>query len=127
MSKPSDFVRTDVHVSHALVTTCTRSESTNGEDVKRRIQGIMSAIYTAKLEFLGMVQDLADEAIGLAMVEKVAGFPSDEEVIQSDAYKIIRQGVDQANNGLDGVKAGIDIAFRAFGMSRARETGVPHA
>ena len=52
----------------------------------------------------------------LRMVEKVAGFPSDEEVIQSDAYKIIRQGIEQANNGLDGVKAGIDIAFRAFGM-----------
>ena len=127
MSKPSDFVRTDVHVSHALVTTCTRSESTNGEDVKRRVQAIMSAIYTAKLEFLGMVQDLADEAIGLAMVEKGAGFPTDEEMLQCDAYKLIRQGIDQANNGLDGVRAGIDIAFRAFGMSMTRETGVHHA
>jgi len=74
-----------------------------------------------KLEFLGTVQDLADEAMGLAKVERSGRFPSDEQWLQDAAYQIIRQGVDQANNGLDGVKAGIEIALRAFCLARKGE------
>ncbi len=81
----------------------------------------MADIYQAKLQFLGTVQDLADEAMGLALVEKSKGFPSDEQRLQDAAYRIIRQGVDHASNGLDGVKAGIEIALRAFCMAREGE------
>jgi hypothetical protein len=33
-------------------------------------------------------------------------------------YRVILQGIDHANNGLDGVKAGIEIALRAFSLAR---------
>lgn len=121
MAKPSDFIRAGVPVSHALVATSKRPEGMNDAQVKRRLQEIMGMIYTAKLEFLGTVQDLADEAMGLALVEKSKGFPTDEERLQDAAYRIIRQGVDHASNGLDGVKAGIEIALRAFCMDREGE------
>ena len=54
----------------------------------------------------------------LALVEKVKGDPSDEEMLQCEAYKLIRQGIEQANTGLDSARTGIDIAGRAFRMSR---------
>jgi hypothetical protein len=106
MPKASDFTRAGFTVPHALVLSC------------KRLQEIAHAIYHAKLEFLGMVDDLAQEAMGLALVEKVKGSPSDEEMLQCDAFKLIRQGVEQANTGLDGVRTGIDIAGRAFRMFR---------
>lgn len=121
MAKASDFIRAGVPVSHALVTTSKRPEGMNDAQVKRRLQEIMGMIYTAKLEFLGTVQDLADEAMGLALVEKSKGLPSDEQRLQDAAYQIIRQGVDNANNGLDGVKTGIEIALRAFCVAREGE------
>ncbi len=121
MAKPSDFIRAGIPVSHALVATSKRPEGMSNAQVKRRLQEIMGMIYTAKLEFLGTVQDLADEAMGLALVEKSKGFPSDDERLQDAAYRIIRQGVDHASNGLDGVTAGIEIALRAFCMAREEE------
>jgi len=121
MPKTSDFIRAGIPVSHALVVTKKRPEGMDDRQVKLRLQAIMSDIYTAKLEFLGTVQDLADEAMGLALVEKSGGFPSDERQLQDAAYQVIRQGIDQANNGLDGVKAGIAITLRAFCLARKGE------
>lgn len=118
MPKSSDFTRAGFTVSHALVASCKRPKDMSDHDVQWRLQEIAHAIYHAKLEFLGMVDELAQEAMGLALVEKVKGSPSDEEMLQCDAHKLIRQGVEQANTGLDGVRTGIDIAGRAFRMFR---------
>lgn len=110
--------------SHALVATSKRPEGMSDTDVKMRLLDISHAIYHAKLEFLGRVDELAREAVELALVKKVAGRPSDEEMLQCDAYKLIRQGIDAANASLDTVKAGIEIVSRAFGMSqKARHPG----
>jgi hypothetical protein len=117
MPKPSDFTRAGFSVSHALVATCKRPEGMSDHDV-RRLQEIAHGFYHAKLEFLGMVDDLAQEAMGLALVEKTKGHPSDEEMLLCDAYKLIRPGIDQASTGLDEVRTGIDIAGRAFRVSR---------
>lgn len=59
--------------------------------------------------------------MGLALVEQSPGVPPDEHQLQDAAYQVIRQGIDHANNELDGVKAGIDIALRAFCLARKRE------
>lgn len=118
MSKPSDFTRAGIGVSHALVATCKRPHGMSDTQVLWRLHEIAHDIYHAKLEFLGMVDDLAQEAMELALVEKVPGGPSDEQGLQSDAYKLIRQGIDQASTGLDATRTGIDIAGRAFRMSR---------
>ena len=118
MPKPSDFTRAGSTASHALVAPCKRPKDMSDHDVQWRLQEIAHAIYHAKLEFLGKVDELAEEAMGLALVDKVKGSPSDEEMLQCDAFKLIRQGVEQANTGLDGVRAGIDIAGRAFRMFR---------
>jgi len=83
-----------------------------------RLHQIAGTIYTAKLEFLAKVDELAQEAMELALGEKVKGDPSDEEMLQCEAYKLIRQGIEQANTGLDSAKTGIDIAGRAFRMFR---------
>ena len=107
--------------SHALVATSKRPEGMSDHDVQWRLQEIAHAIYHAKLEFLGKVDELAGEAMGLAVVKKTKGNPSDAEMIQCDAYKIIRQGVESANTGLDAVKAGIEIAGRAYRMERRRK------
>lgn len=117
MPNPSDYTRAGIGVSHALVATCKRPEGMNDSQVLWRLQEIAGAIYRAKLEFLGMVDDLAQEAMELALVEKTKGHPSDEEMLQCDAYKLIRQGIDQANTGLDATRTGIDIAGRAFRMA----------
>lgn len=118
MPKPSDFTRAGFSVSHALVATSKRPEGMSDSDVLWRLQQIAGAIYSAKLEFLGMVDDLAQEAMGLALVEKTKGHPSDEEMLQCDAYKLVRQGIDAASTGLDETRTGIDIVARAFRMSR---------
>jgi len=118
MSSPSDFTRAGIGVSHALVATCKRPEGMSDSQVIWRLHEIAGTIYRAKLEFLATVDDLAQEAMELALVEKTKGYPSDEERLQCDAYKLIRQGIDQANTGLDATKTGIDIAGRAFRMSR---------
>lgn len=122
MSSPSDYIRAGVPVSHALVATSKRPEGMDDAQVKRRLQEIMADIYQAKLQFLGTVQDLADEAMGLALVEKSGRFPTDECQLQDAAYRVIRQGIDHANYGLDGVKAGIEIALRAFSLARKSGT-----
>jgi hypothetical protein len=118
MPSPSDFTRAGIGVSHALVATCKRPEGMSDSQVLWRLQQIAGTIYSAKLEFLAKVDDLAQEAMELPLVEKVPGGPSDEQGLQSDAYKLIRQGIDQANTGLDATRTGIDIAGRAFRMSR---------
>ncbi|MGD9607976.1 MAG: hypothetical protein AB7U59_01085 [Desulfovibrionaceae bacterium] len=119
MPSPSDFTRAGIGVSHALVATCKRPTGMSDFQVQRRIDEIMGTIYQAKLEFLAKVDELAQEAIELALVEKTKkGFPSDEERLQCDAYALIRQGIDQANTGLDAARTGIGIAGRAFRMAR---------
>ena len=118
MSSPSDFTRAGFSVSHALVATCKRPRGMSDTQVLWRLSQIAGTIYTAKLEFLAKVDELAQEAMELALVEKVKGDPSDEEMLQCEAYKLIRQGIEQANTGLDSARTGIDIAGRAFRMSR---------
>ena len=115
---PADFTRAGFHVSHALVATCKRPRGMSDSQVLWRLHEIAHDIYHAKLEFLATVDDLAQEAMELALVEKVKGGPSDEEMLQCEAYKLIRQGIDAANTGLDETRTGIDIAGRAFRMSR---------
>lgn len=107
-----------VNRSHALVATSKRPEGMSDTEVTMRIHEISHAIYHAKEEFLGKVDELAQEALGLALVEKVKGNTSDAEMLQCDAYKLIRQGVESANASLDAVKTGIEIAGRAFRMAR---------
>jgi hypothetical protein len=104
--------------SHALVATSKRPEGMTDSQVLWRLQEIAHAIYHAKQEFLAQVDELAEEAMGLALVEKSTGCTSDAEMLQCDAYKLIRQGIDQANTGLDAARTGIDIAGRAFRMTR---------
>jgi hypothetical protein len=118
MSNSSDFTRIGIGVSHALVATSKRPEGMSDTEVKMRILEISHAIYHAKEEFLFKVDELAQEAMGLALVEKSKRGTSDAEMLQCDAYKLIRQGVESANANLDAVKTGIEIAGRAFGMSR---------
>lgn len=118
MDNPSGFVRAGAHVSHALVATSKRPEGMSDTEVAMRILEICSAIYHAKEEFLGKVDELAREAMGLALVPRVKGNPSDAEMFQCDAYKLICQGVESANAGLDAVKTGIEIAGRAYRMSK---------
>jgi len=122
MPNPSDFTRAGIPVSHAMVVTSKRPEGMSDSQVLWRLQEIAYGIYHAKLEFLAKVDELAEEAMGLALVERTKGLPSDEASLQCEAYKIIRQGIDQANTGLDGVKAGIGIAGRAFRMARKKAT-----
>jgi len=93
MPKASDFTRAGFTVSHALVASCKRPKDMSDHDIQWRLQEIAHAIYHAKLEFLGKMDELAQEAMGLALVEKVKGSPSDEEMLQCDAFKLIRQGV----------------------------------
>ena len=107
-----------VNRSHVLVATSKRPEGMSETDVVMRIYEISHAIYHAKEEFLTKVDELAQEAMGLALVEKTKGNPSDAEMLQCDAFKIIRQGVESANNGLDAVKAGIEMAGKVRRMAR---------
>ena len=118
MPSPSDFTRAGIGVSHALVATNKRPEGMSDSDVLWRLHEIAHAIYHAKLEFLAKVDELAEEAMGLALVEKSKGGTSDAEMLQCDAYKLIRQGIEQANGGLDAARTGIDIAARAFRMAK---------
>ena len=104
--------------SHVLVATSNRPEEMSDTQVLWRLHEIAHAIYHAKQEFLAKVDELAQEAMGLALVEKSKGGTSDAEMLQCDAYKLIRQGIDQASMGLDAARTGIDIAGRAFRMSR---------
>jgi len=110
-----------VNRSHALVATSKRPEGMSDTQVLWRLQQIAGTIYSAKLEFLAKVDELAEEAIDLALVEKRRGNPSDAEMLQCDAYKLIRQGIEQANTGLDAARTGIDITARAFRMERRRK------
>ncbi len=107
-----------VNRSHALVATSERPEGMSDTEVLMRIHDISHAIYHAKEEFLTKVDELAQEAIGLALVEKSKGRTSDAEMFQVYAHKLICQGVESANANLDTIKAGIEIAGRAFLMSR---------
>lgn len=118
MPESSDFTRAGTRVSRALVATNKRPEGMNDTEVRMRILDISHAIYHAKQEFLAKVDELAQEAMGLALVEKSKRGTPDAEMLQCDAYKLIRQGVESANANLDAVKTGIEIAGRAFGMSR---------
>ena len=51
-------------------------------------------------------------------MEKPKGFPSNGGRLREAACRIICQVAELASNGLDGVKAGIEIALRKFCMSR---------
>lgn len=118
MPNPADYTRAGGHVSHALAAISKRPEGMSDTEVLWRLNEIAGGIYRAKIEFLAKVDELAEEAMGLALVEKSGRFPSDEQGLLSDAYKLIRQGIDQASTGLDATRTGIDIAGRAFRMAR---------
>ena len=103
---------------HALAVASRPPERMDDFQAQRRLDEIVSVLYRAKLEFLNRVEELAEEAMGLAVVERTNGQQTDAEVLQYDARQLIRQGIEQANTGLDAARTGIKMAGRMRRMAR---------
>ena len=110
--------------SRVLTTPAERPVGMSDGQANWRLQELRGILYQAKLEFLGKVDDLVAEALSVANVETNGVHPSEEERLLCQAHKLARIGIDVANDGMDSVLVGLDLAYRAFRDERKRTGAV---
>lgn len=89
-----------------------------------KLRELRSLIYRARKELLDQVYDRLDEVMLAANPAQRPGEVSDPVFLHTDAYRIARNGLDQAAGGLDAICLALDVAERAHRQAvRAGEKG----